>query len=79
MKTIIDRLTSETPVFWKKVRNISITAVTISGVIITLPTMGLAVPAALLTAAQYIAAIGATLGISAQATKVDSNETVSGN
>ena len=71
MKELINRFKSETPLFWKRVRTIGITAVTISGVIISLPTMGLAVPAALLTAAQYVAAIGATLGITAQATKTD--------
>jgi hypothetical protein len=59
----------ETPDFWKKVRTIGITIVTVAGVIVTLPAAGLVVPAALLTASQYAIAIGATLGISAQATK----------
>lgn len=70
MKTIWNRLINEeTPDFWKKVRTIGITIVTVAGVIVTLPAAGLAVPAALLTASQYAIAIGATLGISAQATK----------
>lgn len=71
MKELFDRLSSETPLFWKKIRNMAMGAVTVAGVVIILPTMGLAVPATLLTASQYILAIATTLGISAQATKTD--------
>lgn len=69
MKELIERFGSETPDFWKKVRTIGVSIVAVAGVIVALPAAGLAVPAALLTASQYAIAIGATLGISAQATK----------
>jgi hypothetical protein len=62
-------LKEETPEFWKKVQKVGFIVVAVAGVVVSLPSAGLAVPAALLTASQYAIAIGATLGISAQATK----------
>jgi hypothetical protein len=49
---IIQRLTSPTPGFFKKLRNIGLILATISGVILSAP---IALPAALVTAAGYIA------------------------
>jgi hypothetical protein len=66
----IDRLKTP-PVndYWKKVYKLAIGIVTVSGAILTLPLMGIVVPAALLTGATYAVAIGGAFGISARATK----------
>lgn len=70
IKETITRLSSKPAnSYWNKVKKIGISLVVISGVIVALPTAGLSVPIALLTGAKYIIAIGATLGVSAQATK----------
>lgn len=70
LKETIERLASKPAnEYWSKVRKIAIALVTVSGVIISLPVAGLTVPAILLTSANYVLAIGAALGLSAQATK----------
>lgn len=70
IKETIQRLsTAPANEYWAKVKKIAIGLVVASGVVVALPTAGLSVPVALLTGAKYIIAIGATLGISAQATK----------
>ncbi len=55
MNKIIARAKSPTPVFFKKIRNISITLTAIAGIILTAP---IALPAAIVTGAGYIAVAG---------------------
>lgn len=68
LKETVQRLQSETPDYWKKIRAIGIGVITAAGVIVALPAAGLSVPVAILVGAKYAIAIGATLGLSAQAT-----------
>jgi hypothetical protein len=70
---IIDRLLSETPVFWKKVRTVAVSTVGAAGAIIALSTQ-LPIPVEVIEIAKYVVAIAATLGISAQATVKDSGQ-----
>jgi hypothetical protein len=69
MKNIFINIFSPTPKGWKKFRNIAAGLVSASLVVLSLPTMGLSVPAVLITGASYVAAIGTALGITAQAQK----------
>lgn len=83
MKEIIqeikERLKSDTPKFWKQVRNFAVTlgtsAVSIIGAdkLFDLQTYG--VPQLIFTIAGYIIVACATLGLAAQITKKDSNDT----
>jgi hypothetical protein len=66
MQKIIDRAKSPTPKFFKKLRNIGIALAAISTAIITAP---LALPAAVVTAAGYIAVAGSVLSAVSQITK----------
>jgi len=68
---IKQRLTAPTPKFWKKVRNVMLTAGSIGGALLMLP---VALPAGVITLAGYAVAVGATGAILSQATKEDGNE-----
>lgn len=70
---LMDRMTSPTPPFWQKVRNLAIAVVAIAGSIVVLaPTAPFTIPAAIITVAQYVAFGGAVAGLGAQMTKTDS-------
>lgn len=66
MKTILSRVLSPTPKFFRKVRNVALTAGTIGAAIIAAP---VALPAAIVTVAGYAVAAGAAAAAVAQATK----------
>lgn len=55
IKSLLERSKSETPVFWKKIRNVMVTVGVVSGAIVASP---VALPAALVTIASYGIAIG---------------------
>ena len=76
MKEALKNIFSPTPKGWAKFRNIAVGLVSASLVVLSLPTMGLTVPAAILTGASYVAAIGTALGLTAQAQKKDNVEGV---
>ena len=63
--TIIDRLTSPTPSFFAKLRNIGLILAAISGAIIAAP---MALPAAVITIAGYVAVAGSVVSAVSQAT-----------
>jgi len=63
--TIIDRLTSPTPSFFAKLRNIGLILAAISGAIIAAP---VALPAAVITIAGYVAVAGSVVSAVSQAT-----------
>lgn len=72
---IIKRLKSDTPKFFKVLRNIAIGAVTVSGIIIAIPVIGVAaIPAGIITAAHYVLAVGAAVGINSQLPVKDPNK-----
>ena len=64
MKTIIKRLTEETPLFFKKLRNIGLTLAAISAAIVAAP---VAVPAVLVKVAGYLAVAASVTGAVSQA------------
>ena len=65
---IANRVAAPTPSFWKKIRNIALAALAISGAILTAP---VALPAAVVTIAGYVATAGAVAAAVSQATKQD--------
>lgn len=67
--TIKERWNAKTPKFWRKVRNIAITAGAIAGVILAAP---VALPAVVITAAGYIATAGTVAATLSQLTVDDS-------
>lgn len=79
VKEIKERLKSDTPKFWKQVRSFAVTigtsAVSIIGVdkLFDLQTYG--VPQLIFTIAGYVIVACATLGLAAQITKKDPNDT----
>ena len=83
MKEIIqeikERLKSDTPKFWKQVRNFAVTlgtsAVSIIGADKLFDLQTYRVPQLIFTIAGYIIVVCATLGLAAQITKKDSNDT----
>jgi ABC-type xylose transport system permease subunit len=70
MKNLKDRWNAKTPKFWKRVRNIAITLGAIAGVILTAP---VSLPAAVITAAGYLATAGTVAATLSQLTVEDSN------
>jgi len=72
-KNLLDRITSPTGSFWKKVRNIMLGVGTISGAILAAPVV---LPTALITVAGYGVAVGAVGASLAQLTKQGSQEEV---
>ena len=83
MKEIIqeikERLKSDTPKFWKQVRSFAVTigtsAVSIIGADKLFDLQDYGVPQLIFTIAGYIIVACATLGLAAQITKKDSNDT----
>lgn len=78
-KELKQRWKAESPTFWKKIRNFAITlgtsavAVLASDKLFDLQTYG--VPQLIFTIAGYVIVACATLGLAAQITKKDSNDT----
>jgi hypothetical protein len=71
MESLKDRWNAKTPKFWKRVQRIAIIAGTIAGIIIAAP---VTLPAAIITAAGYIAVVGTAVATTAQLTKEDKPE-----
>jgi len=71
MKELKNRWNAKTPKFWKKVRNIAITLGAVAGVILTAP---VSLPAAVITAAGYLATAGTVAATLSQLTVEDSNQ-----
>ena len=71
MKHLKKRWNAKTPKFWKRVQQIAIVAGTVAGVIIAAP---VALPAAVITVAGYVATAGTVAATLAQLTVVDSKE-----
>lgn len=65
MQTIINRLNAPTPSFFKILRNIGIVLVAVSGIVLTAP---LALPAAIVTVAGYVAVSGSIVAAVSQLT-----------
>lgn len=74
MKQLIARAKAPTPKFFKKLRNIGLTLAAISAAIITAP---IALPAAVVTAAGYVAVASGVISAVSQITTTD--ETVNKN
>jgi ABC-type xylose transport system permease subunit len=68
MKELKTRWNAKTPKFWKKVRNIAITLGAVAGVILTAP---ISLPAAIVTAAGYLATAGTVAATLSQLTVDD--------
>jgi hypothetical protein len=68
MKKVIDRAKAPTPKFFKKLRNIGLTLAAISTVIVTAP---ITLPAAVLTAAGYVAVASGVISAVSQITTTD--------
>lgn len=68
MKKIIDRAKAPTPPFFKKLRNIGLTLAAISAAIVTAP---IALPAAVVTAAGYVAVASGVISAVSQITTTD--------
>ncbi len=58
INNIVDRISSETPVFWKKIRNAMGTLGLIGTAIVAIPASVVALPAVVTTIAGYCIAIG---------------------
>ena len=69
--TLIQRWNAPTPKFWKRVQKIAITSGAIAGIIIASP---YTIPAAIITAAGYIATAGSIAATLSQLT-IDNHET----
>lgn len=67
--TLKERWNAKTPKFWKKVRNFAIVAGTVAGVILAAP---ITLPAAVITAAGYLATAGTVAATLSQLTVEDS-------
>lgn len=71
MKELKGRWKAKTPKFWKRVQQIAIVAGTIAGVIIAAP---VALPAAVITVAGYVATAGTVAATLAQLTVEDAKK-----
>ena len=71
MKELKGRWKAKTPKFWKRVQQIAIVAGTIAGVIIAAP---VALPAAVITVAGYVATAGTVAATLSQLTVEDAKE-----
>lgn len=67
MKKLFDRLTSETPLFFKRLRNLGITIGAIGGAILAIPNTMVALPQMLLTMAAHAVTIGVVTAAVSQA------------
>jgi uncharacterized membrane protein HdeD (DUF308 family) len=65
---ILERISAPTPKFWKKVQKIGILAAGVSAAVIASP---VALPAAIVTAAGYLATVGGTITAISQLTVKD--------
>lgn len=74
LNILINRLKSDTPEFFKKLRKYSVYAGIIAGIVITASTGGLALPAVLVSVAQYTAVIAGSVVATSSLTKVDKPE-----
>jgi len=72
MESLKERWNAKTPRFWKRVQRIAIIAGTVAGIVIAAP---VTLPAAVVTAAGYIVAVGTAVATTAQLTKEDNPET----
>lgn len=70
MKTLLNRLLSETPKFWRKALKLGITLTAISTGLLVAPE-GLELPAIVQKAAGYLATAGFVLTVVAKATTTD--------
>ncbi len=68
MKKIIDRAKAPTPKFFKKLRNIGLALAAISAAIVTAP---IALPAAVVTVAGYVAVASGVISAVSQITTTD--------
>ena len=68
---IVKRWNAKTPKFWKRVQQIAIAAGAVAGVIIAAP---IALPAAVITVAGYVATAGTVAATLAQLTVEDNKE-----
>ena len=69
VRTVVKRMQQPTPKFFKKIRNIGLAVLAVSGAILTAP---VALPAALVTVAGYAAIMGTVMsGVSQAAVKDD--------
>lgn len=73
MKNLKERWNAKTPKFWKRVRNIAITLGAVAGVILTAP---VSLPAAVITAAGYLATAGTVAATLSQLTVEDKSEEI---
>ncbi len=71
MNTLIKRLTSESPTFFKRIQAIGITIGSIGLAIVALPASIIVLPAAVTTIAGYFIAIGAVAAAVAKTTVAD--------
>jgi hypothetical protein len=71
MKTIFKRARAETPPFFKKLRNLGLGLTAIAAAVLTAP---VSLPAAVLTAAGYLATAGAVASAISQLTMDDSSK-----
>jgi hypothetical protein len=71
MKQLKQRWDAPTPSFWKKVQRIAIVAGAVAGVIIAAP---VTLPAAVITAAGYLATVGTVAATLSQLTVEDAKE-----
>ena len=75
MKKIIDRAKAPTPTFFKKLRNIGLTLAAISAAIVTAP---IALPAAVVTIAGYVAVASGVISAVSQITTTNETPTPKG-
>lgn len=68
MENLKERWQAKTPKFWKKVQRIAIVAGTVAGLIIAAP---VSLPAAVITAAGYVVAVGTAVATASQLTVDD--------
>ncbi len=69
VNTVVQRMQKPTPKFFRKLRNIGLVMLAVSGAILTAP---IAMPAVLVTAAGYAAIAGTVMsGVSQSAVKYD--------
>lgn len=66
MKSIKERWKAKTPKFWKKVQRVGIISGVLGGALLALP---VSLPAAIITGATYLVAIGTTTATLSQLTK----------
>lgn len=73
MKTLLTRLTSESPAFFKKIQAIGITLGAVGVAIIAIPASVVVLPAAIVSAAGYFIAIGSVAAAVAKTTVKDTD------